>query len=211
MEQINQEQFLLIINDFVKLSQPMECPNCHRQTKLVGETKKFGNWICGFCLHYFPYKDNQEIEVEVPFIKLTNQLDISEPQHLISSLSTQPLGVAPVDFPMDITTGFLVPSYSGGYTIERKRNVLLAQAIDFTRFGRIKSGIIWQFDLGYDDRTVDEYETLISFADTQGNHLPFNYTDPFRQSSHICYLESDVSPAKPASFDGVSFSIKISE
>ena len=205
MNQIPIEQFKEILQDFVRLSDEISCPNCGETTKLVGETRKLGNWICPYCMEYFPYKDNPEIKTIVPFTKLTTELDTS------IKLSSQPLGVAPVDFPMDIATGFLVPSYSNGYEIKRKRNTLLAQAIDFTRFGRIKSGLIWQFNLAYFDRTSDEYETLASFAETQGNHLPFNYTDPFRQSTHVCYFESDISPAQAASFDGVSFSILISE
>jgi hypothetical protein len=204
---ITEQQLKNVIQDFVRLSEETVCGNCGRQSKLIGETREFGNWVCPYCLTYFPYKDNPKILVEIPFIKLTTQLDNAQPKSL-----QQPLGVAPVDFPMDLSTGFLVPSYSSSaYRIKRKRNVLLGQAIDFTRFGRIKSGLVWGFVLGYNDRTQDEYETLASFAETMGNHNPFNYTDPFRQSSHVCFFESDISDAEPASFDGVSFSIEISE
>jgi hypothetical protein len=207
MPKISEQQFLTIIDEFVKLSEIIECSNCGKQTKLIGETRKFGNWVCPYCFTYFPYIETPNIKIEVPFIKLTDQLN-NEPIKQSSQLFGDPVTV---DFPMDMDTGFLVPSYTSGYEISRKRNLLLAQAIDFTRFGRIKAGVIWQYNLGYDDRTSDEYETLISFADSMGYHLPFNYTDPFRGSNHICYFDSDVSPAQPASFDGVSFSVKISE
>ena len=208
-QKVNEEELnYLVTNNFIKLSKPVECEVCHNTAKFIGESRTTGGWICPFCRQYYPYKDFPDIEIEVPFTKLSNQLEINTlPMKLSQPLSTP----VTVDFPMDISTGFLVPNYSSGYRIKRKTNNLLGQAIDFTRYGRIKSGMIWQFDLGYDDRQVSEYETLAAFALTQGSHLPFNYTDPFRGSAHVCYFDSDISDAEPVSFDGVSFSISISE
>jgi hypothetical protein len=201
---ITPETFKLIISDFVRISKNTVCPNCNQETKFIGESLLNGNWVCSWCFAYFPYRDNPDIEIETPFIKLTNQLAPSEPKS-----QSILLGDAPVDFPMNLTTGFLVPSY--GYKLRRKRNAMLAVMDDFTRTGRIKSGNIWLFDLQWVDRSKEEYEALDAFADVQGFHEPFNYTDVFTGNEHICYFDSDISDAVPSSFDAVDFSIKITE
>jgi hypothetical protein len=193
-----------IIKDFVKISKPVVCVNCGEHTKLIGETLPNGGWGCPFCAAYYTYADHPEVKVDVPFIKLTDQLETKQESILLGDPPT-------ATFPMDMVTGFLVPSYSTPYKIKRKKRVLLAEAIDFTRFGRIKSGLKWAFDLTWNDRPRDEYEVLIAFADTQGFQLPFNYTCPFRGSSHICYFDSDVSDGDVASFDDISFSVRITE
>ena len=207
MEQLTLEQFKPILNDFVRLSATGECPNCHKTTQLVGETRLNGNWICPWCYTYFPYKDNPDIPVEVPFIKITNefqQVPVGAP------LGDPPAATFPmVTNPADPNNGFLVPSYS--YKFKRKRRVLLAEMDDFTRTGRIKSGSIWQFDLVWNNRSVAEYEALVEFLDQQGYHLPFNYTDQVRGSNHICYFDSDVSEFSTESFDEGSFSVRITE
>src|SRR5688572_16395376 len=101
MEQLSNTQLKTILQDFVKLSEAVECPNCKQETKLIGETKTFGNWICPFCQTYFPYKDHPSILVGVPFIKLTDELQSKQ-------MLAHPLGdPAPVDFPMNLDTGFL--------------------------------------------------------------------------------------------------------
>lgn len=203
MEQTN-SPLLTILRDYIRLSSPTKCENCGRTTKFIGETRKFGNWYCPYCEQHYPYKENPNIVVDVPFVKLTDQLQ-NERQPFGAALLGDPVTT---EFPMDTETGFLVPSF--GYKISRKKNVLLAQAIDFTRFGRIKSGNIWQFDLVWNDRPVAEFETLVSFCDTQGYHLPFIYNDQVRHSTHICFFDSDVE-APAHSFDGMSFSVRITE
>jgi hypothetical protein len=201
MNTLSLETAKLILTDFVQFSEIMPCPNCDKETKLIGETKVNGNWFCPFCLTYFPYKDHN-FEIAVPFTRLTNELEPMKPQSIL-------MGDPLVDFPMDLNTGFLVPSYS--YKIKRKRNVLLAVMEDFTRTGRIKSGTIWQFDLIWNERPIQEYEALIEFADLQGYHLPFQYTDVIRGTGHVCYADSDVSDAEADSFDTVRFSWRITE
>jgi hypothetical protein len=198
------EQFQTVIKDFVRLSAEGKCPECGEETKLVGEVRENGNWVCPYCLTYFPQGD---VQAEVPFIKLTNELSLKS--------SAQPkgesilLGVNP-SFPMNVSTGFLVPSYS--YRIKRKRNAKLAVMSDFTRKGRIKSGNIWQFDLSWNQRPIEEYTTLIAFAEERGYHLPFDYTDPvLNDVTRICYFDSDVSDAEPSSFDSFNFSVRITE
>jgi hypothetical protein len=207
MDKVSESQLRLIMSDFVRLSNTVTCPECGNETKMIGETRDNGNWICPFCLTYFPIKQTPQITLGVPFTKLTDQLE-NKPQRGIL------LGVPPDTFPMELNTaspnyGFLVPSYS--YKIKRKRNILLAVMDDFSRTGRDKGGVIWQFDLIWNERTREEYEELISFADNMAYHLPFNYTDVFRGTTHICYFDSDVSDAEPASFDNVNFSVRITE
>jgi hypothetical protein len=200
--QIKESEFKLIIADFVRLSTSTTCPNCERTTKFVGETRDNGNWICPWCYSVFPIKNTAEIITEVPFVKLTDQL-INQPL-------AAPLGDPPsATFPMNTTTGFLVPSYS--YKFRRKRRILLAEMDDFTRAGRIKSGSIWQFDLVWSDRSVAEYEALVEFIDVQGYHLPFNYTDVIRGSNHVCFFDSDASEFDTQSFDDGNFSVRITE
>jgi hypothetical protein len=206
MDKVDLATVKTVLADYVKLSEPYTCKDCGETTKLIGETRANGNWICPNCFAYYPYKTNPDIKVSVPFTILTDQLEEKD-KPKASGL----LALPSATFPMNLTTGFLVPSYSNNYRIKRKRNVLLAQAIDFTRFGRIKSGEVWSFELGFGDRQRVEYETLIDFVNSQGYHLPFNYTDPFRGTAHVCYFDSDVSDAQPASFDGVSFSVSITE
>lgn len=205
MDKVSLTTMKMVLSDYVKLSEPYTCAECGETSKLIGETKVNGNWICPNCFSYYPYKSNPDIRVLTPFTILTNQLEEEKPK--ASGL----MGLPTATFPMNMTTGFLVPSYSHGYRIKRRRNVLLAQAIDFTRYGRIKSGEVWQFELGFGDRQRAEYETLVDFVNSQGYHIPFNYTDPFRGTAHVCYFDSDVSDAQPSSFDGVSFSVNISE
>lgn len=199
----NETELVKILNDYIKLSVPYQCQNCGKISKMIGETRINGNWWCPFCAAFYSYKDSN-IPVEIPFIKLTSQLD-----HDVESAQIKPLGVnATVEFPMNLNTGFLVPSFS--YKIRRKRNVLLAQAIDFTRYGRMKSGAIWQYDLVFNNREISEFEVLISFADTQGFHIPFIYRDPLRGSTHNCYFDSEVE-GDPSSFNEINFSVRISE
>lgn len=191
-----------LLEGFIKLSVPTTCPNCEKTTKLIGERAATGNWWCPFCVQFFPYAEFPGIETEVPFTKLTTQLEPSLLQ------TAAPLGLPGDDFPMDLATGFLVPSYT--HKIRRKRNILLATAIDFTRYGRIKSGTIWQYDLQFNERDLSEFETLASFVDTQGYHLPFNYTDPVRGTSHVMYFDSDVEgEAEPV--NTISFGVRITE
>lgn len=203
MDVDNTEQLVKVISDFIKLSEKVECPNCKKETKMIGEVRKNGNWWCPFCTAWFPFKE-VSIATEVPFIKLTDQLNTTEP----SVLMGEPLGAPNVDFPMNLDTDFLVPSY--GSKSRRKRNVLLGQAIDFTRYGRIKSGSIWQFDLTFNERSRLEFETLLSFSAAQGYHLPFNYINPFRNTVHICYFDSEVE-GDEVSFDTVNFTVRLSE
>jgi hypothetical protein len=197
----NTEQLVNVLTDFIKLSEKTECPNCKKLTKMIGEVRKNGNWWCPFCTTWFPYRD-LNLAVDVPFVKLTDQLN-TETKPLGA-----PLGVPDVDFPMDLSTGFLVPSY--GSKTRRKRNVLLGQAIDFTRYGRIKSGSIWQFDWTWNNRSRQEYDTLISFSAEMGYHLAFNLINPFRNTVHICYFDSEVE-GDEQEFDTISFSVRLSE
>ena len=207
MDILTPQAMRIILSDFVRLSEEVTCPNCGKTTKMVGETRVNGNWICPECLAVFPYK-TKKLAVSAPFVKLTNQLlKTTAP---LSPVGLGPLGDPPTEtFPLNMTTGFLVPSYS--YKIKRKRNALLGQASDFTRYGRIKSGSIWQFDLVFNGRARDEFEVLVAFANTVGYHIPFNYHDAFRGSDHICYFDSDVSDGDVTSFDEISFSVRITE
>jgi hypothetical protein len=193
------ENFKIVLNDYVRLTAPVTCLNCGKTVKMVGETKKNGNWWCGYCFNTVPFEESAW-PVAVPFTKLGAKL---EPE-----TQGQPLGLPAANFPMNIETGFLVPSY--GSRTSRKQNLLLSVANDFTRFGRIKSGSIWQFDLTWNGRASSEYEVLLAFADSQGFHLPFNYTDPVRQTSHILYFDSDIL-MEPESFDTLNFSVKLTE
>jgi len=199
----NETELLKVLSDYIRLSEPFTCTNCGKTSRLIGEPRINGNWWCPFCFTYYPYKETPDIQIEVPLVKLTNQLETA-PKGVV----LEPLGTPSTVFPMDLTTGFLVPSYST--KIRRKRNVLLAQAIDFTRYGRIKSESIWQFDLVFNKRMIAEFEVLISFADTQGYHLPFVYTDPIRHSTHTAFFDSDVE-GDEVDFNVMDFSVRISE
>src|SRR6185436_12044364 len=112
-----------IKHSFVKLSEPVQCEKCDETVKLVGELRENGNWYCPSC---------EEINIgdfipEVPFIKFDA---IEEKSSSVTPLMGGMLfGTGTPSFPMNLSTGFLVPSYS--YKIVRKRRILIASTEDF--------------------------------------------------------------------------------
>lgn len=193
------ENLLPIVNDYVRVSEMIKCPKCGESVTMIGETKANGNWWCINCGQYFPYRENN-FPVSQLFTK------VSQPTQLKLG---GPLGDPPEEnFPMDLETSFLVPSYSSA--IHRRVKTLVEVTEDYTRTGRLKNLGQFAFDLKFNQKTLDEYETLLAFWETQRYHLPFNYTDPFRNTSHICYFDSEVE-AEPESFDLISFSVRITE
>jgi len=109
-------------------------------------------------------------------------------------------------YPHDLVTGFLVPNYGTKPKVHQK--ILLAVAEDGTRTGRIKSGQTYGFDLVYKSRSKSEYMTLLSFAVTQGFHLPFNYYDKWRDAWFVLYFDSELE-GEYSSFDEIDFSVSV--
>lgn len=229
-----------LIDAQVYLSYPTRCPNCDGFVRLVGEHKLNGNWYCPLCSAYWAYSELEEsIPWEKRFWSVQNQSELILDKSPMSSFQPKlpvitgvlfpetfgsstpfegktptPLGgilfgdtPAP-NFPMNIVTGFLVPSY--GYRIRRERKYLLAIAEDGTRTGRVKGGMKWGFELVFKNRPKTEMDTLIGFWETQGFWTAFDYTDPFKETEHLCYFDSKVE-IEVISFDTADFSVTIVE
>ncbi len=109
-------------------------------------------------------------------------------------------------YPHNLVTGFLVPSYGTKPKVHQR--VLLAVAEDGTRTGRIKSGIQYGFDLVYKNRSTSEYATLMSFWQTMGLHLPFNYYDKLQNVWFTLYFDSEIE-GEYLSFALIDFSVAV--
>jgi hypothetical protein len=102
----------------------------------------------------------------------------------------------------------LEPDYT--YKVHRQRRILLAIAEDGTPTGRFKGPIRWSFELVFRNRTVDEYESLRTFWETQGYHIPFTYTDPILGVTVTCRFDSEISMSG-SSFNTLDFDCTITE
>lgn len=102
----------------------------------------------------------------------------------------------------------LTPDFS--YKIKRHRRVLLAVAEDGTPTGRFKGPIRWSFEFVFRNRTVDEYETLRTFWETQGYHIPFDYTDPILGVTVSLRFDSEIE-CTGSSFNTLDFNVNATE
>lgn len=215
-----------LLKNPVFLSYPTACPECGTNVRLVGEHKLHGNWYCPKCMAYWPYdtltepiawekkawkvQSSSEVLLDNSPMAQYNPVPLNAgvveegPQLMGSILLGDPLPV----FPQNLTTGFLVPSF--GYKQKRKRRYLLAVAEDGTRTGRVKGPFTWAFDLVWKNRSLEEYNTLLAFWETQGYAGQFVFQDAIRNSLHNVYFDSEIE-AEASSFDVIDFNVSITE
>ncbi len=191
----------------VMLSKPEVCPKCGTGVLMVGEQQPRGNWYCPAdgCDYWTPLQEMRHFPSSLAVMVVRNEQVI-----LPSNVTDEAIrGLAETEdlfLPRGIEVFPLKPSYGVRRKLEKRQ--LLAEAEDFSRTGRVKSAIRFRWSLVFNGFSLEEYETLLSFWDAHPYSVPFTYIDYHRDTSHLCYFDSEVD-GEDVSFNDQNFTVQI--